>query len=122
MASPFWPAYGGGSSVPRPAATDLPPALAAISAEREVPRAAAVMVGRQRLHVGRTHAGWNVTIYVEDTQSASPTTVPKYPASPAKVKIHPPKPWPTCPNVLNRQKDLLSQIGQRTPGTSREGD
>ncbi|MFF6787293.1 hypothetical protein [Streptomyces sp. NPDC012510] len=51
----------------RVAATQLPPAPAAVSVERKVPTDGVVMVARQRLRVGRTYAGRIVTIYVEDT-------------------------------------------------------
>ncbi|WP_253209542.1 hypothetical protein [Streptomyces niphimycinicus] len=49
----------------RVAATQLPPAPAAVSVERKVPTDGVVMVARQRLRVGRTYAGRIVTIYVE---------------------------------------------------------
>jgi hypothetical protein len=52
----------------RLASTQLPPPAAGpISVERRVPADGKIMVTRQRLHVGRTHAGKTVTIFLEDT-------------------------------------------------------
>ena len=52
----------------RMAAGPLPPAPAGpISVQRRVSTDGVVMVTRQRLHIGRTHAGKTVTILVEDT-------------------------------------------------------
>ena len=38
-----------------------------MSVQRKVPTDGVVMVARQRLRIGRTHAGSIVTIHVEDT-------------------------------------------------------
>lgn len=82
----------------RAAATDLPPAPAAISVERKVPRDGVVMVARQRLRVGRTHAGRIVTIYVEDThfrvthdgaEISLHARTGQHPVTRWKAKIHP---------------------------------
>lgn len=52
----------------RPVIDELPPAaVGPVSVQRRVPDDGVVMVTRQRLRVGRGHAGKTVTIFVEDT-------------------------------------------------------
>ncbi|RKT09238.1 integrase-like protein [Streptomyces sp. 1114.5] len=84
----------------RVAATQLPPAPAAVSVERKVPRDGVVMVARQRLRVGRTYAGRIVTIYVEDThfrvtyegaEVSLHARKDQHPVTRWKAKIHTPR-------------------------------
>ena len=85
----------------RIAAALPPPAPGPVSVQRKVPRDGVIMVTRQRLRVGATHAGKIVTIHVEDTHfrvtcdgaeiSLHPRTE-RRPVTRWKAKIHPPKP------------------------------
>ncbi|WP_328508316.1 IS481 family transposase [Streptomyces mirabilis] len=84
----------------RVAATQLPPAPAAVSVERKVPTDGVVMVARQRLRVGRTYAGRIVTVYVEDThfrvtyegaEISLHARKDQHPVTRWKAKIHAPK-------------------------------
>lgn len=77
-----------------------PPPSGGVSVERKVPRDGVVMVARQRLRVGRTHAGRIVTIYVEDThfrvtydgtELALHPRNDQHPVTRWKAKIHAPK-------------------------------
>jgi len=62
------PAIKIGGRGARLATTPLPPPPAGtVRVERRVPRDGVVMVTRQRVRVGRVHAGKLVTILVEDT-------------------------------------------------------
>jgi transposase InsO family protein len=51
----------------RIAGAPLPPPAGPVSVQRRVPNDGVIMVTRQQLRVGRTHAGKTVTIHVEDT-------------------------------------------------------
>ncbi|EST37653.1 hypothetical protein N566_11835 [Streptomycetaceae bacterium MP113-05] len=50
-----------------PRSTVIPPSAQALRAQRTVPADGVVMVGGQRLRIGRAHAGKTVTIFLEDT-------------------------------------------------------
>lgn len=76
------------------------PAAGPISVQRQVPRDGVVMVARQRLRVGRTHAGKIVTIHAEDTHfrvtcdGADISLHPRDPAQPIrrwKANSHSPR-------------------------------
>jgi hypothetical protein len=76
------------------------PAPGSISVQRKVPRDGVVMVARQRLRVGRAHAGKIVTIHAEDTHfrvtcdGADLSLHPRDPSQPIrrwKAKIHAPR-------------------------------
>jgi transposase InsO family protein len=85
----------------RVAATPTPPpAPGPISVQRKVPADGVVMVARQRLRIGRTHAGRIVTIHAEDThfrvtcEGAELSLHPhssNHPIRRWKAKIHAPK-------------------------------
>jgi transposase InsO family protein len=85
----------------RVAAPQLPPPPSGgVSVERKVPRDGVVMVARQRLRVGRTHAGRIVTIYVGDThfrvtyegaELSLHARNDQHPVKRWKAKIHAPK-------------------------------
>lgn len=84
----------------RVAATQPPPAPAAVSVERKVPTDGVVMVARQRLRVGLTYAGRIVSIYVEDThfrvtyegaEISLHVRKDQHPVTRWKAKIHAPK-------------------------------
>ncbi|MEU0950280.1 hypothetical protein ABZ379_47760 [Streptomyces canus] len=50
-----------------PCTTIIPPSAQSLRAQRKVPADGVVMVGGQRLRIGRAHAGKTVTILIEDT-------------------------------------------------------
>lgn len=55
------------SGVRSPRTAIIPPSAQALRAQRKVPVDGVVMVGGQRLRIGRAHAGKAVTILIEDT-------------------------------------------------------
>lgn len=55
------------SGVRSPRTAIIPPSAQALQAQRKVPVDGVVMVGGQRLRIGRAHAGKAVTILIEDT-------------------------------------------------------
>ncbi|MFF2852081.1 hypothetical protein ACFVT5_38015 [Streptomyces sp. NPDC058001] len=85
----------------RAVTSELPaPADGAVHAERKVPADGVIMIARQRLRVGRTHAGEIVTVHVEDTyfritlNGADLSLHPRknqHPDTRFRAKIHTPK-------------------------------
>jgi hypothetical protein len=102
------------------AASLPPPAAGPISVQRRVPKQGVVMVTRQRLHIGPTHAGKTVTILVEDTPLPRPTRRPATrPASPHHQPArHPIQGLRRTRQRLTHVKEVPRTRRQRSPETS----